>query len=123
MTKDERLNLWDELLRDGRNEAAAGLLCDEFRNLHYAVFRWRPLASPERRDEDQAFRQQQMADHRTVIREMLDDIGGDEFDEWWQLYCAGRDAVRQRAREYIRQMDDAHESGLWRDEEPEPAQP
>jgi hypothetical protein len=76
MEKDTLIQLWEDLMENACDEAAAGLICDQFRFLHYVETKW-PTAVPAKyADTDKVMKEGRWINLREVLMVLLDDEGG-----------------------------------------------
>lgn len=115
MEKDTLLELWEKLLDEGCDEAAAGLLCDLFRFLDYTETKWPATAPGTSEEADREMREGRWGQLREVLMELFDDGDGTKLKNWFQLYRNDIAAFRARARQFARGKNDIHDSGLWLD--------
>ncbi len=110
---------WEDLLADACDEAAAGLLCDLFRMLHYAEVIWpstEQTLDPERLETSRSLREHRAADLREGLMKLLDDKDGHKLKSWYQLYCDNVAKFRARARKFARDKNIFHDNGLWQND-------
>jgi hypothetical protein len=113
---------WKVLLRAGCYEAAAGLLGDLVRMMHYADVLW-PTSHPNPRGEEllREWREDQRKWVREALRELLGDPDGSAVESWYRLYRDDPSAFQERARQYAKPKRRVNDSGLWADDEADPA--
>jgi hypothetical protein len=118
MEKNTLVKLWEELLERACVEAAAGMLVDLFRFMNYAEKKWpaEETIDPKFIETSRSFREHRWAHTREVLMDILEDEDGSELRVWCQLYCADPAAFRELARQFARDRNDAHESGLWHED-------
>lgn len=118
MEKNTLVKLWEELLEEACDEAATGMLCDLFRFLKYAEEQMLLLETsidPKYLNSLRDMREVQRPYLREILMELLEDEDGSELKSWYELYCDDLTAFRERARQFARDRNDAHESGIWKD--------
>jgi hypothetical protein len=116
------VKLFGELLDQGCDEAAAGLLCDLFRFLHFAEVGWTPESQPDLRETDAWLREARRVHLREDIMQLLDDQDGGKLQELYRLYRHDPVAFREHIVKLCREQNDVHDSGLWLDKGREPKQ-